>query len=1306
MELVTAKIWAKVLGYNSIGINDDYYKLGGDSIQGLKIVNSINETLNTSLDVPLLLNNPTIEKFARALSKRGISDYKPIETAPEYKYYPLSSAQRRLFLVNQIEGPNIKYNMPNAVILEGLLDKERFSRAFEALMERHEVLRTSFDFIDGEPVQRVNTNIQYKIKYLEAEEKLIEEIFYNFVKPFDLEEAPLIRMALVKVSEMRHYLVFDIHHIIFDGGSMGIIVKELLQLYDNEMLPSLKIQYKDYSHWHNQRIQTGELKEQEEYWLNTFRGEIPVTRIPADFAFNSKRNFRADSLWFYIGKAETDALKKLASDSDATMYMTLLAVFSILVSSYTGQEDIVIGSPIAGRNHPDLEPLIGIFINVLAMRISIDSGSTFGKLLAKVKDIALNAYGNQEYPFEELIEKLSIKRDTNSNPLFNIMFALHSNLKNDHYHSKELDIIESKYEVDTAAYDMTLDAVETEEGITFNLVYANELYMEETMQRLVGHFCNIVSEVTANPDIFLSDIHMLSKEEKEQILCRFNPEVVTPLKTGTVTQLLARSMSENSQRVAVLCNGETLSYRQLEERSDKLAGILRARGISRNSIAGVLLPRSTDMFVAILGVLKAGGAYLPIDPEYPKNRIAYMVEDSHTKVIISNSETASDILPEGTVLYMEELEQYKENNFRLEDVNEPGDLAYVIYTSGSTGKPKGVMIEHEALCNFIMGITEKIPFETEKTILALTTVSFDIFGLETILPLTRGLKIVMANEKEQKDAGLLSRLIIEHKIDMVQATPSRARIILEDERSKEIFGQIGTLMIGGEAFPDNLLVDLKKVYKGKLYNMYGPTETTIWSTVKDLTNAERVNIGQPIQNTFIYILDSNLNLKPVGCAGDMYIGGTGLARGYYGRKELTDERFVPNPFMKGQRIYKTGDTARWFPNGDIEFIGRTDNQVKINGFRIELGEIEEVLKQYGGVKEAVVRKWETEAGSYLCAYIISDVKIDLAEIKGHISGRLPYYMLPQCFMQIDSLTYTPNDKIDRNALPKPQYSTLLANNYREAESEIEKEIVEIWQGILGLERIGVDDNFFDLGGNSIMLVKMHRQLEKKYPGTVDVTDIFGYATVSKISRLISEQTAVKKEVALKPVQLPDEYFDFKYSLNRTSVIKYMVKDELYRAISLGAEKLNSTAVNLLLALYFFTISSISQSTLINISTALGGTKAILPLSLVPIRKIEGMEDVKALQESILADMKKQEPISTNEIIQSQIVKKDNEILTLFSDGKLSTSLSGIYDIIVEVRETGSSMELALEYNERLLSKEKVKMLLSGYVNLIQSLGKL
>lgn len=1095
-----AAIWQDILGLQRVGATDNFFELGGHSLKATALVSRIHREFNIEVPLREIFTNNTIRSLAHYMSNSQQSAHQAIEPVEDKEYYRLSPAQKRLYALYQLDPANTVYNIPRAVMAEGKLDKERLQKVLAELIVRHEALRTSFEMTESGPVQRVHAAASPEIIYFEAEPDGIDIIMKEFVKPFDLGKPPLFRVGLVKLNH-QHLLLFDMHHIISDGTSVGIMINEFVKLYNGEKLPELRLQYTDYSEWQDKALGAEIIKKEEEYWLKQFEGEIPVLNLPTDYPRPSMRSFEGRSIQFGLGGICLEKLRSLARETETTLYMVLLAAYNVVLSKYTGQEDIVVGSPIAGRPHTDLEGIVGIFINTIPMRNRPERNKTFKEFLLEVKENAIKAYENQDYQFDELVEKLNLHRDFSRNPIFDAMFVLH-NIGMLEAAVAGLEFSPYTMENKTAKFDITLAAVEEPDTLDFTLEYSTKLFNEASMKRLAMHFTNVLERVAERPGEKLHAIDILSDAEKKMVLSDFNATAVQYPEEETIHSLFEKQVEQSPDSTALVAGDRCLTYRELNNRSNQLARLLRKRGVEPDSIVGIMVERSLEMLVAMLGVLKAGGAYLPIDPEYPIDRISYMLEDSKAPVLIIGEKYKAQLEYKGEVIYAEELAGFKGESGNPTPIGTPENLAYVIYTSGSTGKPKGVMIEHRAINNFIKGITDLIEFPAGRAILALTTISFDIFVLETLLPLTKGLKVVLADEKEQRDAMLLSHVITKNCVDMLQATPSRLQLLLNDRKAAECLSKIKTLMVGGEALPEALLKELKQACGGRIYNMYGPTETTVWSTVKELTAENRISIGRPIANTRIYIADSSMNPSPVGVPGELYIGGDGLARGYLNNPELTQERFIDNPFIPGGKIYRTGDLARWQPDGNIEFLGRVDYQVKIRGYRIELGEIESAINEQEGVVEAAVLVRENRTGgSSLCAYVVLD-KTDVQSIRSGIKKKLPDYMLPSNYIVLDKLPLTPNGKVNRQALLKQQPPEDTENRIPPRNFH-DKAIADIWQEILDLEEVYIDDDFFEIGGNSINIIQVAGRIKSVLDVDITIADIMANRTILELSELIT-----------------------------------------------------------------------------------------------------------------------------------------------------------------------------------------------------------
>jgi amino acid adenylation domain-containing protein len=1060
--------------------------------------------------------------------------YEPISSIPVQEYYPLSSAQKRMFVLNQLEPKSTAYNLIQVLKLVGPVDRERIHAVIQQLMNRHEILRTSFELVDGNMVQKVHPTLDFLLEYTEVditEETEIEQLINRFIQPFDLMKPPLFRFKLVKLNRARiadtYLLLYDTHHIISDGFSMGVLVQEINALYAGQALPEIKVQYKDFVTWHQKLLASDILKNQKAYWHKKFEGEIPVLDLKPDYPRPAVYRFEGFSLKQQVSKELVSKIYQLARKNHATLYHVLLSAYYILLARYSGQSDIVVGTPTAGRRHADLNNGIGIFLNTLALRNFLDTGKPFEEFLREVSRDVLTAFDHQEYPFEDLVEGLNIKRDLSRNPLFDAMFIL-QNMNIYQVEVAGLEVSSYEFKRNISQLDLVLVATENQNGLELEFTYCTQIYSRQTAERFFQSYLKIISGIASHPERSIAAIDIISDAEKSRLVHGFNDTGTPYPAEKTIQQLFEEQVERSPEHIAVIFNDNPLTYREFNTRANQLAVILRNQKVGPGCLVGILMERSAEMLIGIMGILKAGGAYVPLDPDYPAERIEYMVNDSHAMLVLTRGETAGRFNLQVDQLDFDELMRMQADGSNPDRINTARDLAYVIYTSGSTGKPKGVMIEHQSVHNFIHGMTQRIDFTPGKKILGITTISFDIFGLETLASLAKGLTVVLAGEREQLDPFLLGELIKKHGIDLIQATPSRMQILLNTAQDLSWLKNLSVIMIGGEAFPENLLQQLIAITAAKIYNMYGPTETTIWSTVKDLTAGTGINIGAPIANTQVYIVDPNLKLQPMGVAGELCIAGDGLARGYWERPELTAEKFVPIPddlslqikdyrfnkpdsensnlLKSGSRMYRTGDLARWLPDGNIEFLGRIDHQVKIRGYRIELGEIEARLRIHEAVKEVVVIAKEDGSGNkYLCAYFSGERQLPVQDLRDYIAEILPEYMIPSYFVQLEHLPLTPNGKVDRKALPEPAVVLQTGMAYTAPETNLEMTISEAWKEILNLDKVGVHDQFFDLGGNSLNIIKLNVLLNQKLGRQIPTVILFQYPTIHSLAQYLTQQ---------------------------------------------------------------------------------------------------------------------------------------------------------------------------------------------------------
>ncbi|KRF09859.1 non-ribosomal peptide synthetase [Paenibacillus sp. Soil787] len=1112
-----------LLEIGQIGLLDNFFDLGGHSLSAMTLVSQMYKEFQVEVPLRAVFETASVKELAAYIQGAGLSRYESIQLAAEQLYYPLSSAQKRLFILNLLDSGSTTYNMPGAMTIEGKLDVQQFEGAFQRLVDRHETLRTSFDTVDGEPVQRVHSNLEIQVDYMEyAADSLpsLDEMTRQFVRPFDLKTAPLFRVGLVKLEEERHLLLFDMHHLISDGVSMGIFIQEFVQLYQMKPLPQLRIQYKDFSAWQNRLFQSETIKAQESYWLMMFEGEVPLLDLPMDYGRPSMRSFIGHSVTFRADKSLLRQLHQLAAMSGTTLYMVLLAAYNVLLSKYANQSDIVVGTPIAGRSHADLEHVIGMFVNTLAMRNRPESSKTFKQFLAEVKEQALMAYENQDYPFETLVEKLELQRDLSRNPLFDTMFIM-QNIGNTSIGIKPLTFIPFEVPHTTSKFDLTMLAMEDQDELELTIEYCTALFKQETMERFGRHFVRVLQEIADQPDAQLAQIDMLSLEEKKQIVVDFNQTKADYPQNCTIQELFERQAEKTPDHVAVVWDNERMTYRQLNAKANRLARVLSENGVAADCIVGVMMARSADLIVTILAILKAGGAFLPIDIDYPADRIRYMLEDSAASLIVTQK-AERPIGFAAEVVALEETDLTFKLDTNLGSASTSYNLAYIIYTSGTTGKPKGIMLEHAGIANLQAFFENGLDVTADDRIGQFASSSFDASVWEMFMALLTGASLYVLSKEIIGNYTRFEDYVSEHQISILTLPPTYMTHLNPQRMSS-----LKKLITAGSATSFELI----RRWEGKVQymNAYGPTETTICATIWKASHSDLhtgvVPIGYPIPNTQVYIMSADNLLQPIGVPGELCIGGVGLARGYVNKPELTDEKFTDNPFAPSEHIYHTGDLARWLPDGNIEYLGRIDHQVKIRGYRIELSEIESVMLDHDLIQEAIVIALEDHHGhQYLCAYFTGRLSVPISNLREHVAESLPDYMVPSYFIQLGQMPLTPNGKIDRKALPEPELGTAISGTEYEApRNELERLLAEVWEEVLGVSPIGIKNNFFELGGDSIKAIQVSTRLYK-HDLMLEMKDLFQNPVIEKVSSYVqtlgrkSSQETVVGELELSPIQ--------------------------------------------------------------------------------------------------------------------------------------------------------------------------------------------
>ena len=1110
------KIIEKMLQVDKIGINNTLLELGGDSLTAITLTTKVLSKFNVQLNIKDILSNYTIKDMSDYIAENQTKDISKvkIEKVPIQDTYPLSSAQKRIYYsVKMIGEDNIVYNMPGAVLVEKILDIEKIKKVFSRILKRHSILRTRFIFKDNDIRQQVESNVDFETPVFYNKKDEIKNIVMNFSKPFNLEKEPLIRMEVHYIDNKETLVLMDAHHIIMDGISLNNFIIEFERLYNGDNLKNIPIQYKDYSVWEEKYNESDDIKEKEDYWVNKFKNsEFEQLNLPYDYKATASRSYNGDRVTNIIDEKKFRKIERYAKKIGVSPYMFFISVFYILLYKYTGQSEIILGSPIANRDKNEMKRMVGMFVNNIVTKANINSEETFQNFLNEMREQILDDISHQPYPFDMLVKRLGIKTDNSRNPLFDVMFTYQNNQENIlKLDNTETQIVEINNNI--AKFNLSLEI--KPKSHTINIEYCTDLFKKETIERLFEHYINAIDFIMNDVNAKIKDIEIISNTEKNKILYEFNDTKMEYPKDKTITELFEEQVEKTPNDVAVVFEDNKLTYKEVNEKANQLARYLREeKNIKPNDIVGVMLPRSIELISTLIGVLKSGACYIPIDPTYPEKRIEYMLENSDAKFLLTNEELFQKLNFENRInVYSKEIKIQDYHN--LKNVNTSTDRSYIIYTSGSTGLPKGVVLKHQSLTNLCSYLNKNVEFLHEdceyKNMASVTTVSFDIFVFETLVCLQRGLRIILANEDEQRIPQHLNELIKKNNVQLIQMTPSRMQIFLDNIDEIPNLNQLKYVTLAGEALPLRLRDELLKLGVKKVYNGYGPSETTVFSTFTDVTKMNEINIGIPISNTQIYILDRNLNIVPIGVAGELYISGDGVGLGYLNREDLTNERYINNPFFSNSVMYKTGDICKYDNNGQIYYLERADNQVKIRGLRIELEEIENKMLEYPSIKKAKVIKQTIGNREIISAYYIATKRIRITELRKHLYSKLPNYMIPSYFTALDDFPYTPNGKIDKKSLPIPNgILQSEKNNYIAPKTDLEIKLVSIWENILNMKPIGIKDNFFELGGDSILAMTLNVQL-LKITNKITYSDIFAYPTIMQLAEKIEEKISNEKE---------------------------------------------------------------------------------------------------------------------------------------------------------------------------------------------------
>ncbi|WP_143088761.1 non-ribosomal peptide synthetase, partial [Paenibacillus algorifonticola] len=1103
-ERTITAIWGKMFNINKVGVNNNFFELGGNSLKAVVLSSHLFKEFGTEVSIQAIFQRPTVCEQAAYINSLETGTFEPIRPAAldPNGLYPATSSQKRLYAVHQLEGNLLSYNMPVALSWNGSLDPDTLNRAFLLLINRHESLRTSFEWQDDELMQRVHDNVSWNLPVWDADGKDWRELVAAFVQPFDLEQAPLLRAGVIRLHSERHVLLLDMHHSISDGVSLQIFVQELVQLYYGKPLSDLPIQFKDFAIWQEQRQDGEAMKLAESYWLESFQGDIPLLELPTDHPRPVVKRHRGERIRFNLEQAHVDRLRSIGLKQGTTLNMILLAAYSLFIAKYTGQEDIVIGTPWEGRDYPGLNGTLGMFVQTLPIRTYPRSAMTFNEFLEEIRSQVLEAAEHRAFSLDQLIEKLKLQRDTGRNPLFDTMFALQSvNMEKLETCGEGIEWL--NLETGIAKFDLLLTANEHDDGIAFELEFDTDLFYRATAERMSAHLLQLFQDIAVKSDCRLSEITMLGDVEKERLLTDFQPEGGQYPAQQTLQELFEMQAALLPDSIAVQHGSSRITYAELNARANRLARAIQAWGLQRQAVVGLMLDRSIDMVVAILGVLKAGGVYLPIDPEYPVERIEYMLADSGSQWLLMERRQSVPANFAGQCFYLDEEELAHGDAANLPVSSTADDLAYIIYTSGSTGRAKGNMATHANISRVVCE-TNYIELTSDDKILQLSNYAFDGSTFDIYGALLNGAELVLIDRDDLLNLQNLTAIIQRQEISVFFVTTALFNTLAD--HALDCFVRVRKILFGGERVS---VPHVKKVLEwigpGKLIHVYGPTESTVFATYYPVDSVSddvtTIPIGRPIAQTEAYIMDADLNLLPVGVKGQLCLSGEGLVKGYLNNPELTAQKFVNHPYKPGSKLYLTGDTAKWLPDGYLEYIGRMDHQVKIRGYRIEPGEITKRLLQHEDVKEAIVlSRADDRCELYLCAYYATRQPIRQVDLQAFLRATLPSYMIPAVMMELERFPLTANGKIDQRALPIPERGN--SDEYAAPSTVTELRLAGIIQDILSIERIGLHDNFFEAGGQSLKAMVLASRVQQAFQVSLSLKHIFKHPTLQEMAAYI------------------------------------------------------------------------------------------------------------------------------------------------------------------------------------------------------------
>ncbi len=1126
------QIWEEVLEIDNIGVDDDFFDIGGHSLLAIRMISAIRKAFGSEIPINDVFDYPTIALLATRLTVKPTEERLALieKKSPRPHHIPLSFSQERLWFIDRLEG-SIQYHLPAVLRIKGSLNKKSLDAALREVINRHEVLRSVILEHEGIGYQHIRDAANWALGVKGPSDYNNDSAFLPVYiqgltsRPFDLSLDYMLRADLISIDPQDHLLVITLHHIASDGWSTSIMVKEVIEIYSayiENRLPEvavLPIQYADYAIWQRNYMQGDVLEKKLSYWENKLANVSPI-KLPVDYSRPVVMGNAGTTYGFTIPKELYDGLLDLSHTHGATLFITLLSAFNVLLYRYSGQNDICVGTPVAGRQQQEVEGLIGFFVNTLALRNNVSDTITFAELLSEIKNTTLEAYNYQDVPFEKIVDTVVKTRDMSRSPLFQVLFSLQNTPAIPELRLGETKLYTEYYGYSTSAFDLSLFLSESTDGLRANIEYSTELYQSETIERMAQHYMMLLDAIVADPYQKVGLLQLVNLAENQRLMHQFNNTYVNYPTDKTVVALFEEQAAKTPDNVALIFQGTTLSYNELNQQANRLANYLRSIGVETETLVPLCTNRGFDMIIGILGIMKAGGAYVPIDPEFPQDRIDHMLDDIQASFIVLNENVKEKFSSASAIIINLDGDNKFIGKQSVQNLSlKPSihQLAYVMYTSGSTGRPKGVMIEHGNLLNYSLAFKNYCEISETDRVLQQSSVSFDTLCEELYPSLISGAGVIIVKEGG-KDIDSIKNHIENEGATMLCTTPTVVKWL---NKELTITGALRYIVSGGEAMS---VLHINNLYsKVKVINNYGPTEATVCVTFNKIDNLDKASlIGKPIANTKIYILDNNRQLLPIGIPGEICIGGSQVARGYLNRPELTADKFIKDVFSDdaGSRLYRTGDMGRWLEDGNIEYLGRIDDQLKVRGYRIEPGEVENVLEHSGMIKHAVVTaKDDANGNKRLIAYVITERDFDKGLFIEYLQSKLPDYMIPAVWIPLDSMPLTANGKVDKKALPDPEV-TVATTTYVAPRNDTESALAEIWQELLNVERVGVYDNFFELGGHSLLAMRVAAYIERKLQVSVAIHVLFQFATINDLSKYI--------EIKIKPSSKVENNTSFKF----------------------------------------------------------------------------------------------------------------------------------------------------------------------------------